>query len=190
MDLERKDPRTRKFLTNVGLITTDGKWGPNICAAEWTHHLSYGPSLIAVTLDEEDATSENIMQTREFGINIASETQNWLSSMAGNTTGKEFDKISALKELGVEFYPGSKIKAPMLKAAAMNAECKLFKTLSLGDHTTFVGEVVEISAEETIRPIVYHDGKYWKIGEQIEKPDQAFLDRMRSVLGKYQKQGL
>jgi flavin reductase (DIM6/NTAB) family NADH-FMN oxidoreductase RutF len=47
MDLLWNDRRTRQFVTNVGLITSDGPLGPNIMAAEWTHHISYSPSLIA-----------------------------------------------------------------------------------------------------------------------------------------------
>jgi flavin reductase (DIM6/NTAB) family NADH-FMN oxidoreductase RutF len=49
MDLQWNDRRTRQFLTNVGLITTNGPLGPDIMAAEWTHHISYSPSLISVS---------------------------------------------------------------------------------------------------------------------------------------------
>jgi hypothetical protein len=50
MELSWNDRRTRQFLTNVGLITTDGPYGPNVMAAEWTHHVSYSPSLIAINV--------------------------------------------------------------------------------------------------------------------------------------------
>ena len=39
-----------KFATTIGLITSSGSSGPNIMAYEWTHHLSYKPGLIAVSL--------------------------------------------------------------------------------------------------------------------------------------------
>ena len=61
------DRRTRQFLTNVGLITTDGPYGPNVMAAEWTHHISYTPSLIAINV-RGDATAENIDHSKEFGV--------------------------------------------------------------------------------------------------------------------------
>ncbi len=51
----------------------------------------------------------------------------------------------------------------MVEGAAMNAECKLFKQIKLGDHTTFVGEVVELYPIKGKEPIVYHTGKYWKL---------------------------
>ena len=33
MDLSWNDRRTRQFLTNVGLITSDGPYGPNVMAS-------------------------------------------------------------------------------------------------------------------------------------------------------------
>ena len=49
MELPWNDPRTNKFATSIGLITSDGPLGANIMACEWTHHLSYNPGLIAVS---------------------------------------------------------------------------------------------------------------------------------------------
>ena len=63
--------RTVQFLTNVGLITSDGPYGPNVMAAEWTHHISYSPGLIAVNIRGRDTTAENIKDSKEFGVNLA-----------------------------------------------------------------------------------------------------------------------
>ena len=70
MELSWNDRRTRQFLTNVGLITTDGPYGPNVMAAEWTHHISYSPSLIAINVRGDDATAANIDRSKEFGVNF------------------------------------------------------------------------------------------------------------------------
>ena len=94
----------RQFLTNVGLITTDGPYGPNVMGAEWTHHISYSPSLIAINVRGDDATAENIDHSKEFGFNLAAEDQNILCSIGGRYTGKELDKISLFKEIGIIFY--------------------------------------------------------------------------------------
>lgn len=158
-------------------------------AAEWTHHISYGPSYIAIFVHPWVATAENIKATKEFGVNLAAEGQNVISSVAGGSSGKEVDKIGALKELGVQFYEAKKIKALMIKGAAMNAECKVVKVEEIGDHIMFVGEVVEISAEENARPIVYHDGKYWKIGERILKSPEPELQKLAAIIQKHVKRG-
>jgi flavin reductase (DIM6/NTAB) family NADH-FMN oxidoreductase RutF len=87
MELSWNDRRTRQFLTNVGLITTDGPHGPNVMAAEWTHHISYNPSLIAINVRGNDATAENINHSKEFGVNLAADGQNILCSLGGKYTG-------------------------------------------------------------------------------------------------------
>ena len=176
-----------EFATNVGLITSDGPWGPNIMTAEWTHHISYEPGLIAVSLHSWDATAENIMKTKEFGVNIATENQNIVSSVSGRSSGKKIDKIAVLKEFGAEFYKAKKIKVLMVKGAALNVECKVIKQETVGDHIMFVGEVVESSADENAKPLLYHGGKYYKVGDRILEHDQKDLDKISKVIEKHRK---
>ncbi len=188
MDLPWGDEKTVQFVTNVGLITTRGQHGDNIMAAEWTHHISYSPGLIAVCIGFGKATAENIEKTGVFGVNISSTEQNVMASVAGGSTGKEVDKISALKELGFKFYDAKKIKALMVKDAVLNFECKLVNKIILGDHTMFVGEIQEASFNAGKKPLVYHGLKYWKITEPIGKPDEKELERIKKTVEKYRKQ--
>ena len=143
MELSWNDRRTRQFLTNVGLITTDGPYGPNVMAAEWTHHLSYSPSLIAINVRGDDATAENIDHSKEFGVNLAADDQNIL-----------------------------------------------WKQEEIGDHVMFIGEVAEISADEKIKPLVYHNGKYWRLDDnnKIPRPSQELIDKIEQITKKYVKE--
>jgi len=187
MDLPWNDRRTRQFLTNVGLITSDGPYGPNVMAAEWTHYISYSPGLIAVNIRGTDATAENIKDSGEFGVNLASEDQNILCSLAGRYSGKHLDKIAFFKEIGVVFYKADKIKALLIRGAAMNAECKALRQEEIGDHIMFIGEIIEITADENIKPLVYHNDMYWKLGDNLPRPPQEILDGIKRFAEKYQK---
>jgi flavin reductase (DIM6/NTAB) family NADH-FMN oxidoreductase RutF len=190
MDLLWNDRRTRQFVTNVGLITSDGSLGPNIMAAEWTHHISYSPSLIAANIRGHDTTAQNIKESKEFGISIAAENQNVICSIVGKYKGIHVDKIAILKEAGIAaFYNAKSIskRVPMFVGAAMNAECKLVKQEELGDHIMFVGEVIEISADENIRPLLYHNGRYWRLGETLIKPQPDILIRIEELAKKYSR---
>lgn len=187
MDLPWGDERSNKFITNVGLVTSDGPFGPNVMACEWTHHISYSPGLIAICVRRVDATYENIKQTKQFGVNLCAADQSVMSSIAGGYSGKEFDKINALKQLGFEFYKASKIRAPMIKGAAMNAECKLLNEVSFGDHTMFIGEVEEASNNPHKEPLAYHNGRYWIMKSTVQKPSQEERESFRNVVEKYRK---
>ncbi len=183
MELPWNDPRSNKFATTVGLITSEGTNGPNIMACEWTHHISYNPGLVAVSLGHTKATVENIRQSKEFGISICSIDQSIISSIAGGYSGSEYDKINAIRELGFGFVKANKIKTLMVKDAALNIECTLYKEIIFGDHIMFIGEVIEASHSEK-QPLVYHDGKYWLL-ESMIKPNKEEREMMRKSLEKY-----
>jgi flavin reductase (DIM6/NTAB) family NADH-FMN oxidoreductase RutF len=186
MDISKGSPEASKFITNVGLITTRNPIGDNIMAAEWTHHIAYSPGLIAISIHKVDATYKNIKDSNEFGVNICAQDQNVISSISGNVSGKEIDKIAALKELGFKFYQGKQIKALMVQDSAMNAECKLITEIPSGDHILLIGEVLHAQANDK-EPLAYHLGKYWKLGEQIKKPEQEILNKIAQTLEKHKK---
>lgn len=182
MDLPWGDERSIQFITNVGLITTDGPAGSNIMAAEWTHHVSYEPGIIAVCIHKSNkATAVNIKKTKEFGVSLAATDQSVMASVAGSQSGIQYDKIKALEELEFKFYKAKKIDVPMVEGGALNLECKLIKTSDIGSHTIFFGEVVEatVSGKE---PLAYHKGKYWKMGETIQKPAAEERERIEKIV--------
>ena len=189
MDLPWGSDYTKKFITNVGLITTTGPQGDNIMAAEWTHFVSYSPGRIAVSVGKHyrKATAVNIEKTKEFGVSIAATDQNVLSSLAGKVSGNDYDKIGALKELGFKFYKGKKIKALMVEGAALNVELKLVNTIDMGSHVMYVGEALEAAPNPDKEPLAYYQHKYWHIGENIHKPDKEELDRMNAIIEKHRK---
>ncbi len=187
MDLPWNDERSNQFITNVGLITSDGPFGPNVMACEWTHHISYRPGLIAVCIRPDDATHENIKQTKEFGVNLCATDQSVMSSVAGGYTGVKYDKVNALKELGFEFYKAKKIMPIMVKDAAVNIECVLSKEIVLGDHTTFVGDVIEASNNADKLPLAYYGGKYWTMNTNLERPSGTERERIKKVVEKYSR---
>ena len=188
MDIKWDDRRTRQFVTNIGLTTSNGQWGHNVMATEWTHHVSYEPSYIMINVHDWDATVDNIKETGEFGVSLAAENQNIACSVAGGSSGKIIDKIAALKELGIEFYNAHKIDALMIKGAVMNAECTVVKHEKVGDHIMFIGEVVDLAADENIKPLIYHNGKYCKIGENVHKPSPDVLENIKKIVEKHKKQ--
>lgn len=173
------------FVTNIGLITSNGPIGSNIMSAEWTHHVSYEPGLISICVRPSDATHENIIATKEFGVHLAASDQNVLASVAGSSSGRNVMKIKVLEELGFTFYQAKKINVQMVEGALVNLECKVLEQHTIGDHTLFVGEVLEASFNPSKTALVFNRSKYWKFGEQIVKPPQEELDRIKQLTEKY-----
>ena len=187
MDIPYGSTAHHAFVTNVGLITSTGPHGENIMAAEWTHHLSYKPGIIAVCLGPSKATTENIRSTKEFGVSIASEKQNVISSIAGNNSGKTVNKMDALRELGFRFVPAKKINAPLVEGAALHVECTLIDERPYGDHILFVGEAVEGTDFAGVLPVIYNRGKYWTFGPEVPKPSDEERAQMKTIMEKHAK---
>lgn len=156
----------RSFTTTVGLITTLGRRGPNVMSAEWTFNVSYDPFLIAVCVRPVDVTHAAIADTGEFGVNLPSDDQVDLIGFAGNFSKHQTDKLSSTR---FETYPSTKIRAPLIKGCLMNAECRLVHRIELGDHTTFVGEVVALSVDPSKGPLVYHQRAPRTAGPRISR---------------------
>ena len=187
VDLPWGDPRTIKFVTNVGLITSTGPHGDNIMSAEWTHQVSYSPGLIAVAIGRGKATLENIEKTKEFGINLAAVDQAGMAHIAGANHGDKVDKIAALKELGYKFSKAKKINTLMVEGAAMQAECKVVKIIDIGDHPIVIGEIVEIYTLSNKEPLVYHGLKFWNLTETLPRPNEKEMERIKVIIAKHQK---
>jgi flavin reductase (DIM6/NTAB) family NADH-FMN oxidoreductase RutF len=75
------------------------------------------------------------------------------------------------------------VDAPFIKEFPVVIECKVLHTLEIGLHTQFIGEIVDIKAEESVldeqgmadilkvRPLIFDTGQgaYYSIGELIGK---------------------
>ncbi len=187
MYLPSGSPASKAFVTNLGLITSTGQHGDNIMTAEWTHHVSYSPGLLAVCIHAVNATAENIIKTKEFGVSICAQDQSILSSVAGGSSGRSVNKIAVLKKLGFTFTQGKKIKALLVADSVLQLECNVVQQMVIGDHIMFVGEVVEKNLNTGKDPLIFHGGKYWKLGDPIEKPAQEKLDAIRKLVEQEQK---
>ncbi len=155
----------RQFTTGVALITTHGRKGPNVMAAEWTFNVSYDPFLISVHLDPGEATHEAIVETGEFGVNMVAEDQVAAMAFAGHFSKYDAEKLSS--EL-FDTYPGARTGVPMIRGCLLNAECRVVQRVTMGDHTAFVGEVLEFSVDNSKRPVVLHRGAR-RVGPRVHR---------------------
>ena len=187
MDIPWGSDIANRFITNVGLVTSNGIHGHNIMACEWTHHLSYKPALVGISVHPRHATYENIKSTKEFGVCIASVQQSVLSSLAGKESGKTTDKIKIAEALGFKFFHAKKIHALLVESASAHFECKLQHEISLGDHVLFVGEVIEASFSAEAKPLAYHQGKYWDMTSTLEKPSNEVRGKVKMLFEMHKK---
>jgi len=174
--LGRKTLVTPVPVWTVGTYDTEGK--ANIMAAAWAGICCSRPPAICVALREATHTHRAIVEREAFTVNLPTVDQAVLVDYIGSASGKDVDKF-AVADLTAERAHG--VDAPIVTEFPVNVECRLIHTLEIGLHTLFVGEIVDVQADEHVldetgrpsieklHPFVFATSEpaYYAIGERI-----------------------
>lgn len=135
------DPSVAWFPSPIILVSCSDNTIDNIITIAWTGVICSHPPLISISLRPERFSYGLILKSKEFVINIPQETMLDLVKKCGSVSGKDVDKW---KECHFTKEKGQKVKVPLIKECHINIECKVLRSLELGTHTMFIGEVVKI----------------------------------------------
>ena len=130
------------------LVTCVGKTGkPNIITLAWAMPTSHNPALVAISILPNRYSHALIEETKEFVINIPTVDIAKETLTCGITSGKNHDKFS---ETRLTPLPARKVKPPIIKECLAHLECKLHSQFKTGDHTVFIGEIIEAYANKGV----------------------------------------
>jgi flavin reductase (DIM6/NTAB) family NADH-FMN oxidoreductase RutF len=127
----------------VSCVAEDEK--PNIITLAWAMPTSINPRLVAISIAPKRHSHRLIEQTKEFVVNIPTMKILKETLFCGRRSGRNHDKF---KEASLTPLPAKKVKPPIIKECIAHLECKLHSQFSTGDHTIFVGEIVEAYANK------------------------------------------
>lgn len=122
----------------------------NIASIAWSAPLSSDPVLVGVAIHEEHYTTQLISQSKEYVINIPSADLINQVQKCGSVHGFNIDKFEKFK---LTPLAASKVKVPLIKECIGHLECRVVKTVKLGDHFLFVGKVVAALADKGVLSI-------------------------------------
>jgi flavin reductase (DIM6/NTAB) family NADH-FMN oxidoreductase RutF len=175
--------------TPVWLVGTyDEAGAANIMTAAWGGICCSQPPCLTVSLRRATYSYAAIEARKAFTVSIPSEGQAVQADYVGTVSGRDGDKFAACGWTAVK---SDLVDAPYVGEAPLIVECRLLHTLELGLHTQFVGEIVDVKADESVlgakgypditkvRPMIWdtaHRGYYgvggflgtaWEIGKTI-----------------------
>jgi flavin reductase (DIM6/NTAB) family NADH-FMN oxidoreductase RutF len=162
----------------VGTYDKDGR--PNVMTAAWCGICCSQPPCIGVSLRKATHTHGSIVERKAFTVNVPSEKYVKEVDYFGIATGKKVDKFSAT---GLTPVRGGIVDAPYIEEFPFILECTLIHTIELGLHTHFIGEILDIKADEAllgsddsidvekVEPIVFAPEvrKYFGLGNYLGK---------------------
>ncbi|MEJ2682912.1 MAG: flavin reductase family protein [Candidatus Sulfobium sp.] len=173
--------RTLLYPTPVLVVGSYDKEGrANVMTASWGGICCSSPPCIAVSLRKVTFSYGNVMERQAFTINIPSEEYLRQADYFGTVSGKNEDKFAAT---GLTPVKGDFVDAPYVKEFPLVIECKVLKTVEIGIHTQFVGEIMDVKADEAVidaagmpdieklRPAIFtpESRSYYGVGKHLGK---------------------
>ncbi len=147
----------------------------NFMALDWLTRVNYQPAMLGICVNRGHASNGAVRKTGEFSINVPSVDLVAETDYCGIVSGNAVDK-SRLFEV---FY-GELKQAPLIVSCPLNIECRLVQSVELPTNTFFIGEIVNIHAEEQcledgrpdvkkVRPflLTMPDNRFWAVGDQV-----------------------
>jgi flavin reductase (DIM6/NTAB) family NADH-FMN oxidoreductase RutF len=144
-----------KFATGVTVVATEVDGKAHGMTANAFMSVSLNPKLVVVSIAEKASMLEKIKKSNTFSVNILSAEQQELSMIFAGQL-KEHREV-VFNQLG---------GVPVIAGALAQVACEVTAAHVEGDHTLFIGRVIEISIEESnAEPLIYFSGKYRSLAE-------------------------
>jgi flavin reductase (DIM6/NTAB) family NADH-FMN oxidoreductase RutF len=120
---------------------------PNIMVASWGSICCTSPACVSVSLKVSRATYANIVEHEAFTISIPSRAFLFETDFIGNVSGVSINKFSAT---GLTAVRSDVVDAPYVLEFPLIIECSLLHMLEIGSHTQFIGQIMDVKADEEV----------------------------------------
>ena len=171
--------KTLLYPTPVCVIGTYDRFGnPNAMTAAWIGICCSSPPCLAVSLRKVTQTYRNIINRKAFTVSIPSQDYAREADYFGLVSGSAADKFPSS---GLTPLKSKIVDAPLVREFPLALECRLYRIVEIGLHTQFIGEILDVKADESclgpdglpdiekVRPILFspEGRKYHALGRFI-----------------------
>jgi flavin reductase (DIM6/NTAB) family NADH-FMN oxidoreductase RutF/CheY-like chemotaxis protein len=158
-ELTTQDILFRSLTNGVYIVTVEDEGQINGVTTPWVTQLSYDPPMVMVAISPLRKCYEMITNRGQFAVNVLASGQVDVASRFGLTTGREMDKFEGVVP---ERTPAGN---PLLSNVVAYIDCELVKTVAVGDHSLFVGEVIGVEVLDlALSPLTFEPSDYfWDI---------------------------
>jgi flavin reductase (DIM6/NTAB) family NADH-FMN oxidoreductase RutF len=128
-------------------------------SSSWVTQVSGMPPLFSAAVDNGHFSRSIIVRTGVFGMNIVGARGKALEDYFYSARARRPDNLA---DLDYELSPV--LKVPWLKVAMVSIEARVSASLTVGDHTIFVGEPLGVRLGASERPLTSLDLDYVYVG--------------------------
>jgi flavin reductase (DIM6/NTAB) family NADH-FMN oxidoreductase RutF len=157
------DPDSRQYRDAVGMFATGitvvtaraGGFGHGMTANSFTS-VSLDPLLVLVCVLRDAVMHKALDDVGRFGVSVLGAGQEDLARYFSDPA-----RPMGMAQFGpIDWRPGPVTGAPLLDGALASLECDVEATFPGGDHTVFLGRVLEVELGEAGGPLLYFGGEY------------------------------
>ncbi len=127
----------RKIIHGVYVISTALEGKVNAMTAAWVSRASFSPPLILVSIGKTRYSHDMIIKSGVFAVNVLSDKNIETGKHFGLKSGRKTDKFLDIA------YDTKVTGSPILKDCIAWMDCKVVSYHDAGDHTIFIGEVLD-----------------------------------------------
>jgi len=143
MDPNAKKTALRMIPYGLYVLTAESASGTAAATVNWVTQASFAPPLVAVGVKADSHAHQVIKESNAFALNVLGKGQQAMAFTFFKPAERQGSTIS-----GEPFRAGA-TGAPILTSTPAFVECRLVASVEKGDHSIFVGEVVEAGVGQT-----------------------------------------
>lgn len=144
------------YPTGVTVITTYNRAGEPIgLTVNSFASVSLEPTLILWSIDSRVSSYDEFMTVDRFAVNILAADQGDVCKTFASRIEDRFGQVQ---------WEKSALELPILQDTLATLECKIHTRVDAGDHTTIIGEILDITNRDK-KPLLYHKRHFGEIPE-------------------------
>ena len=147
MDEAAKKTVLRMFNYVLHAVTVPAPDGGHGFTANWVAQAAFEPPMVSITVENDSKAIGLLRESGVFAVNMLASGQRELAGQLGRRSRTNPDKFK-----GIATEPGT-TGCPLLLDALGYVECRVTGELPAGDHTLFLGEVVEAGVRREGMPL-------------------------------------
>ncbi len=136
----------------IAFVSTRSRAGVDNCAPfSYSMGVSSRPMVLAVSIGSRGRrpkdTARNILDTREFVVNVVTEA---IAERMNVASGDWAEDVSEFDEAGLTPAPSEVVAPPRIAESPVNFECRLLQHVVVADNTVCFGEVVRLHVADDV----------------------------------------
>ncbi|MEU3984590.1 flavin reductase family protein [Streptomyces sp. NPDC026672] len=150
-----------RFATGVIVLSVAGEHIHGMTANAFSS-VSLDPPTVLCCVAHDAVMHRAIRSGRHFGVSVLGAGQEPLARYFADKKRP----LGAEQFAGLDWSPGPVTQAPLLRGATAWLECELSDSHDVGDHSIFIGRVVNSTRAEGASGLLFFDGGFDSIGAE------------------------